>query len=356
MKILMIITGMKNGGAERVMSTLCNELSKNNTVRLLVLKNLETDYKISKRVEHRTCNVKNQNPFTSIISINKNIKEFNPDVVLSFMTKTNIVSLLSKIFFKIKIPFIICERANPSNAKFYLKLIRKVVYKEADGCVFQTKQAQDYYTSILKCPNRVLYNPLAPDFNIKPYLGKREKRIVCTARLSIEKNQQFLIQTFSEIHNEFKDYVLEIYGIGPMHKKLQNLINKLKANKYIFLMGRKDNIQNYIKNASLFVLPSNSEGMPNSLIEAMALGIPCIATNCPIGGPEILIDSSKNGILIDMNDKEQLKCAIRKILSDKEFANYLSKNSPKIIEKLDTDRVCLEWYAFISEVVKESNK
>lgn len=117
MKILMVITGMRSGGAERVMATLCNELSKRNTVRLLILKDLNCDYSLSDNVEIVTGNVKHQNFLKSISVIKNQIDNWKPDVVLSFMTKTNIVSIVAKLLSTCKVPIVIAERANPYNAK-----------------------------------------------------------------------------------------------------------------------------------------------------------------------------------------------------------------------------------------------
>ena len=92
----MVITGMKSGGAERVMATLCNELSKRNQVRLLVLKNKESDYEISDRIEFIAGNIKRQNVFQSVDFVKEQIEEWKPNVVLSFMTKTNIIAIIAK--------------------------------------------------------------------------------------------------------------------------------------------------------------------------------------------------------------------------------------------------------------------
>ena len=230
--------------------------------------------------------------------------------------------------------------------------MRKITYSTADGCVFQTKQAQDYYKNILKCESIIIRNPLSKNFNIKPYNGKRDKKIVCTARLSKEKNQQFLIKTFSKIKDKYKDYRLEIYGEGPTRDNLQKLIDELNINNRVKLMGRKKNIIDCIQDSSIFVLPSNSEGMPNALLEALALGIPSISTDCPIGGPADIIDNNENGILIPMNNQDALISAIEKIITDKKFANKISKNGTAVAESFATEKVCNEWEDYLIKVKK----
>lgn len=353
MKILAIITGMTNGGAERVMATLCNHFSKNNEVELCILKNKTSDYVISDKVKIVSGNIKNKNMVKSIKFIKEQIEEYQPDIVLSFMTKTNIVTLLAGKKAAYKCPIVISERANPYHTKGILDFLRKKTYKYTDGCIFQTKDAQEYYNNILKCESIVIRNPLSPDFKIKPYEGKREKKIVCTARLSKEKNQQLLIKSFAKIKNKYSDYKLEIYGEGPDKDSLQQLIDELNIGDRVKLMGRKKNIIDCIKKAAIFVLPSNSEGMPNALLEAMALGIPSIATDCPIGGSAILIKNNENGLLIPMNDEDKMIGAMEKIISNQDFSNRISQNAAKIVDYFESEKVCKEWEDYLI-IVKEN--
>ena len=347
-----VITGMTSGGAERVMATLCNEFSLKNDVRLIILKGKESDYYLADRISIIFGNIKNKNLFQSVYFVKKQIELYRPDVIISFMTKTNIVTLLSEQSSKYKCPVVISERANPFNTKGLLAFLRNKLYKYADGCVFQTKQAQDYYSDILKCKSVVIRNPLAADFN--PDI-ERKKKIVCTARLSVIKNQQLLIKAFSLIKEKYLDYKVELYGDGPNKDNLQKLICKLNLEKNIYLMGRKKNIIEYIKDASLFVLPSNSEGMPNALLEAMALGIPSIATNCPIGGPADIIDNYNNGILITMNNENELVRAIEKILDDKKFADKISKNATDVVKDFETKKICRIWESYLYSMLGSEN-
>lgn len=350
MKILATITGMTSGGAERVMATLCNELSNNNKVRLCIIKNDNSDYYISNHVDVKSGNVKHKNIFKSTLFLRKQIEDFKPDIVLSFMTKTNIIALISMQKSKYKCPVVISERANPYYTKGILSYVRQRLYPLADGCVFQTKQAQDYYSKILKCNSVVIRNPLSKDFAIEPFRGKRTKRIVCTARLSPEKNQQLLINSFAKIKEKYNDYILEIYGEGPDREKLEHLVKKLNLEDRVKLMGRRKDIIDATKDAGIFVLPSNSEGMPNSLLEAMSLGIPSIATNCPIGGSELIISNYKNGILIPMNDSRALVEAITKLIDDNKFAQMISEEGTKVKDDFNCDKVCKEWENYLLKI------
>ena len=103
--------------------------------------------------------------------------------------------------------------------------------------------------------------------------------------------------------------------------------------------------------ASVFVLPSNYEGMPNALMEAMALGIPCVSTDCPVGGPRKLIKNGYNGILVPMNDINAMSSALSDLLSDKDKQDYISKNNRKMIDDYSSNKIATQWINFILEVV-----
>ena len=356
MKILMIITGMQSGGAERVMATLCNELCKKNQVRLAIIKNSTSDYVLSENIEVTFGNVTNQNVNESVKFIKMEMETWKPDVAVSFMTKTNIVTLLAEKKCENSVPVIIAERANPYYEKTIFKLIRRFLYPRATGCVFQTEMASNYYKRIIKCESIVLRNPLNPDFYTETYKGKRTKRIVSVGRLSSEKNQKLLIKSFGKVATKYPDYKVEIYGDGPLKEELQLLIDNQENSAQIKLMGRKYNIQKYIRDAEIFVHPSNSEGMPNALLEAMALGCSCIATDCPIGGSAFIIENEKNGILIPMNDEERLCNELERLINNPEFARTLGKRAEKVIQDFAPEKVCEEWEEYIYRIAQRKRK
>lgn len=351
MKILMVITGMQSGGAERVMATLCNELVKNNKIRLICLRNDKSDYELDARVEFVSGYVKNKNMVKAILVVKKQIREWTPDVLLAFMNKSNVISLIANKLAGNQTKIVVAERANPYHTSSYMKLMRRMLYPSAQGAVFQTSLAQAYYKDILKCKNVVLRNPLSPDFNVIPYDGERKKKIVTMGRLSGEKNQKMLIEAFCLVANKHPEYSVEIYGDGPMKEELEQCIYQKNMENCVFLMGRKDNVIEYVKDASIFVLTSNSEGMPNALLEAMALGLPSIATDCPIGGSAVIIKDGVNGFLVPMNDAKTLSEKISSLIDNKNLAERFSLEARKVLEDFNTDKVCYQWEEYLRSVM-----
>ena len=345
----MVITGMQSGGAERVMATLCNALSKRHSVRLLAMKQAVSDYELSEAVEFIGGNVQNKSLAKSVAFTKKQMEAWEPDVVLSFMTKSNIIALLARMFSACRAPVVIAERANPYNARWIFRIIRRFLYPMADGCVFQTEQAKAYYNGILKCESVILKNPLNPDFVVSPYEGVRKKKVVTMGRLNPVKNQQLLIRAFAEIAPQHPEYTLELYGDGPLRQELEELIQSLGMEQRIFLMGRKHSVRDYVQDAEIFVLPSNAEGMPNALLEAMAMGLCCVATDCPIGGPAAIVRNGENGLLLPMDDCTAMAQALDKLMRNPELAERMGREARNISADFEFETVCAQWEAYLKK-------
>ena len=181
----------------------------------------------------------------------------------------------------------------------------------------------------------------------------KKKEIVAVGRLHWQKNYPLLIDAFSEISKKYKDYKLTIYGEGEERKRLQEIINNKKLTKRITLAGNVSDIKKYISSSKLFVMTSDFEGMPNSLIEAMVLGLPVISTDCPCGGPKELIENNKNGILIKVGNKDELINAIDKVLSNEKMASQLGLSAKKIVDKVNPNYINNQWKNFINEIYKK---
>jgi len=215
--------------------------------------------------------------------------------------------------------------------------------KLADGFVFQTEDAKLFYSKLLKGRGVVIPNPLFVEGMPEPYLGTREQRIVTAGRLVDQKNQKMLIEAFSIIASDYPNYILDIYGEGPNRSLLQNLILSKQLQDRVFLKGNVPDILERIKKASCFVMSSDFEGMPNALIEAMALGLPCISTDCPCGGPKELISDGLNGMLVKVGNVDNLADCLRRLLSNEKMANEMGSNAVKVREKLDAGKVVNDW-------------
>ena len=160
----------------------------------------------------------------------------------------------------------------------------------------------------------------------EPYIGKHEKEIVSVGRLNIPKNFPLLIRAFAKISEKHQDYILKIYGQGGLLESLKKLTRELGVEEKVEFPGYVNDIPKVLQKASLFVLSSHYEGMPNALAEAMSLGLPCISTDCPVGGPRFLINEEENGILVPVDDDDALADAIERVLNNEDLKEKLGKN------------------------------
>ena len=358
-RILFIISTLGSGGAERVLSELANYFSsKGLNVYILLLSKDDISYEVNKNVKIiYGCNeIKGKSRINKIFSrvklIKKYYKQIKPKVAISFLCTVNIYSCLVLGFLKTKL--IISERNDPkrSPANILIKLARKITYYLANGYVFQTDEAKGYFSKYIQAKSIVIPNPIKPNLP-EVYKGERTKRIVAVGRLEKQKNYPLLIKAFKLIVDDFKDYIVEIYGEGKQRKAITELINDLQLSDKVFLMGRHKDVHERIKDASLYVLTSDYEGMPNALMEAMALGLPCISVDCSGGGPRNLIENGINGILVDNNDEYVLSNEISKILQNEIFMNRLSKNGILVREKYSIETIGDKWLIYISKVLGE---
>ena len=154
------------------------------------------------------------------------------------------------------------------------------------------------------------------------------------------------------MHKLYPDYKLVIYGDGPQRKELEELSKELGIEESVEMPGYVSLIGDKIYNSSVFVLSSEFEGIPNALMEAMALGVPCVATDCPVGGPRYLIENMVNGILINMNDKSEMLKAIEYLLANPLQADKMGQRAKRIKEELSPCRIYSMWETYLENMTR----
>ena len=361
MNITIFIGGLSGGGAERVVCNLSNYLAKcGHKVEILTMAEDKPAYGLDCSVTrfslmNSTENLgKIQGVFVRIKRLISYLKKKNTDCYLVFLPVTIILLLLFKRL--IKAPIIASERANPESYSKYIKYLLKKLAKRTEGFVFQTNDAMDWYKDCTpRTIKEVIPNAINEEFIGKKYEGERKKVIVGAGRMNAQKNFGLLIRSFANVANDFPEYNLKIFGQGSLLDEHKNLAESLGIGDRVEFPGYVSNIGEQIKDASLFVLSSDYEGMPNALMEAMALGLPCVSTNCPCGGPEFLIDDGKNGLLVNVNDEKMITDAIKKVLSDEEMSKKLGENASKICETLAPEKIYGQWEEFILSVINGGN-
>lgn len=359
MKLTFFIGRLYGGGAERVACNLANYLVKNNHQVEIICMSDGGTYGLSSKVKRYNLLKQKEKRFfitDSIIRFYRLIKylcKHNIDSYIVFLPITTILLLKLKIFTKGKI--IASERVDPSNYSVRKQKQLRQVANKAAGWVFQTREEREWYgVSTGEAEIEIIPNAINSEFIQTPYEGNRRNVIVSVGRLTKQKRHDILIEAFNLIKDEFPNYGIEIYGDGDEEQNLQNLIKALNLNERIILKGNHSPIDEKIKDASLFVLSSDYEGIPNALMEAMVLGLPCISTDCDGGGAKFLIENGVNGLLVPKGDIYTLGEAMRTVLLNKEKAMCMGKEATKIQERLAPEIIYKRWEVFIKKVVNLS--
>ena len=277
-------------------------------------------------------------------------KEYKPDVILAFLGKNNLMAIGTAMLLPSKV--VVSVRGEPSMEYpgKILPWIAKFAFGFADGIIFQTKYAKEFFPKKVQKKAKLLCNPLNLAFIQPKYEGLRENSIVSVGRLDENKNHALLIRSFAKIAEEFKETKLTIYGEGNQREYLEKLIKQLGMEERIFLPGYITDVAKKIYNSKCFVLSSNTEGMPNSIIEAMALGVPVISTDCPCGGAAMLIQDGVNGFLVPVKDETAMADAMRKILENQELAGKMSDEAYISTQKYHPDTVNKEWEDYLEQI------
>lgn len=355
-KVVILIGALLGGGAERVTCDLANYLSEHDVQTEILTMSEETPaYVLNPTIKVSSLLSAEEkasflcNNIKRYFRLKKYLKHSDADCFVAMLSVSMILLLLMKKHIQGKL--ICAERSNPDIHPKWQKVLLKRLLRRADGFVAQTPNALSYYEKDLGCARRIIIpNAVSQQFFDITWKPER-KEIVAVGRLSEVKNHKFLLKAFSIIADDFPEYEIVIYGDGPLQNELMQTAEQLGIDDRIRFPGWLENIGNEISKAFVYVLTSNSEGMPNSLIEAMAIGMPVIATDCPSGGPASLIDDGVNGFLVPINGERILADKIRCILLNPKLARELAKAAKQSTYELISENIYGKWHQFILSTI-----
>jgi glycosyltransferase involved in cell wall biosynthesis len=252
-----------------------------------------------------------------------------------------------------KIPVISSERNDPRSMSAMRKVLRHLFLPHTDWLVVQTKKIKVYFPPKLQAKTSIIYNPVNDHVF---HLGevKKTDSIISVARLYPQKNQKIMIDAFAKIANEFPAYNLIIFGEGPMRGDLEEQLQNLQMQQRIFLPGRSQNVIDEMNKSKLFCLSSDYEGMSNSMIEAVCVGLPIVST-C-VSGTEELVNAGKNGLLVECGNSDALAAAMKNILTDDGKMKAYSEYSKGMGEIFKLDNIVNQWLMVIKKVINKKSK
>lgn len=343
-----IMPSMEGGGAERVVSVLASYFYKSGRDVTIHLFNRDAiEYEIPQGITiDRETLCKKQNlakKWHRFFHIRKLMIKYPNDVFISFFSMFNLYTLAAGIGLQTDI--IVSERLDPRKSipnKKFLFWLRNKLYARAKQIVFQTPDAKDFFPKNIREKGVVIANPLKEGLPER-FIGERRHEVVTFARLEPQKNYPLLLDAFEQFSQRHPDYILKIYGKGTMEEKLKDIVRKKGMEEKVQFNGFVKNLHETIRGAMMFVLPSDYEGLSNSMLEALAIGLPCVCTDCPPGGAKMFIKSGENGILVPVRDSAVMCEAMCWIAEQEGFRNRLSINAEKLRFELTTESICAKW-------------
>ena len=374
-KVLFLIPSLGGGGAERVFSCILRHIDRALFEPRLVVFEKKGEY-LADIPSDIAIDTLRENPgknalYGSVAPLlawrfAKLLRKERPDTVVSFMWYSNMVALLAKSLSGMKFPLIVSERYGFSVShegqmvEFLRRSVVRLLYPKADSLIvnsqemgFQLERSFNIDPEKVK----VIYNPVyiqgiaaaGSEEAEHPWYKETTPVIVAAGRLSKQKGFAYLIRAVAILNAAHVPCRLIILGEGSEKKGLQDLAEELGIADRVAFPGFKKNPYHYMANAALFVLSSLYEGFPNVLLEAQALGVPCVATRCPTGPDEIITDGV-NGLLVPPGDEKALAAAIKRLLGDVELRKKFSDAGRKKAEEFRVEKIVKQYEDLIERV------
>ena len=364
-RITLVISSLECGGAERVaslLSTYWSELGWTITVVTFSHPDKKPFHSLYKDTQYLPLDIALPSPnqiagilnvFHGIVALRQALKQTEPDVVLSFGDTTNVRVLLAGI--GLKKPIVVSERSDPAFAPIRRpwSFLRRLTYVFANRIVVQSRGAKNYFSSYPEEKLAIIPNPIPASANNTPLKNDplRKPTVVSIGRLSEEKRFDLLLKAFAGLWGRHPDWNLKIFGEGPLRQELEATAQSLGLDPKTTFLGQTDRPQEALRQADLYVLSSRFEGFPNALCEAMAAGLPVIATDCPSGPREIIHDGI-DGLLVSNGDVRALTDAMDKLVSDKALRHRLGSEATHITDRFPMEKIAAMWEEVFREAIR----
>lgn len=363
MKVTFVISALFAGGAERVISIMANYWARKGWgVTILSFDDGETPpfFEVDPSVRRMSLGLLGdsagliagiRNNINRVVRLRQAILRSQPDAVISFVDKTNVLTLFATLGLKLEV--MVSERTNPYQYSIgrIWGALRWWVYSRADRIIVQTHAARAYFLPKFQRTVSVIPNPVLPSSSNYAMVNHRPAgcMILAMGRLSKEKGFDDLLYAFRKVNDQHPGCTLTIIGEGPERGELELLRERLGLSGCVLLPGLVTTIEVFLRQASMFVLSSRFEGFPNALCEAMAYGLPVIATDCRSGPREIIRDG-EDGLLVPPGDLDALAAAMDSLMSDPERRARLGGRAMDITQRFGVEKVMGMWEKILEPI------
>ena len=388
MKIIYLLASLGSGGAERVVSLLANRMCEDgHDIQIVCLKYNDVYYTLHDKIKVVAATEHASNRIMELFWLRKYIQREKPDVVIPFTEGVYCFTILALL--GTRIPIIASERLDPAAMSLPRKILKRLLLPYADWLVVQTESIKAYFPKRIQKKTSVIYNPVNDEAFENPRMDSRvqsskrkradsydhsghdfchnsskqtsltdlvapkiqsskQNRIISVARLYPQKNQKMMIEAFARIANEFPDWQLVIFGEGPLRSSLELLVKSLQLDGRVLLPGRTEHVIEELRKSKIFCLSSDYEGMSNSMIEAICVGLPIVSTK--VSGTKELVEEKGTGLLVDLNDVDSMAIALKKLIGDDTLREEMSNNGKNAAELFKLETIIANWYQLLDQL------
>lgn len=282
-------------------------------------------------------------------------KEHKADIIIGFTELPNVMAKL--VGMSLRIPSIMSERGDPKRTGVGTSLKGKIVLhliNRSKGGVFQTDGAKAFYGRGLQKRGIVIPNPIFITGEV-PFVpcDKREKSVVSVGRLdNFQKRYDVMLDAFKFFSEKHPEYTLKLYGRGGDEELIKSWVTERGLDNKVRFMGLTTQPMQDTAGDGMFLITSDFEGISNSLLEAMAVGLPCISTDHTPGGARLLITDHENGLLAPIADAQGLANAMCEYAEDPTLAAKCGTNARDVINRFAPSRIIDMWENYILKLTK----
>lgn len=395
MRISFVTANLGSGGAERVISLLANQFClRGHEVEIIFFRDRLVFYELDERVKvvisGEECH--SDAMWRKMLWLRKYIKTTKPDVVIPFRVSVYCTTILS--LFGSNIPIVASERIDPHIPDSYWTVLRKLLLPFVKHLVVQTSYIKSYYPKFIQKKTSVIPNPVREEAFENPRMDSRvqsskrkradsydnsghdfchnsskqtsltdlvapkiqsskQNRIISVARLAPQKNQKMMIEAFAKVADEFPDWQLVIFGEGPLRSSLELLVKSLQLDGRVLLPGRTEHVIDELRKSKVFCFSSDYEGMSNSMLEAVCVGLPIITTK--VSGTEDIITDGENGFIVPVNDEDAMVQSLRVLMADGQLMKEMGERNRQKAHLFSIDGIYAQWEKLIQSVVRDGN-
>lgn len=368
LRIMLFIHSLHAGGAERVAVDLANQWHiHGHDVIVVTQTDVSGDvYELNRHIERVALNTAGLSGIMAnlrrLYVLRKAMQRYRPDIVLGMMTTASILSVIASTGLRTRV--IATEHTHPPSqnlSSFWLKLRRRT-YPRAAKVVALTRDTASWIVNhvpgsdMAVIPNAVHWPLADSEPKVTPPSRNGRCRLLAVGRLHTDKGFDILIDAFRDLAQVFPDWDLVILGEGAEREQLQAQIDAAGLADRISMPGRVGNMRQWYQACDIYVLSSRVEGLSNSLLEAMACGMPSVAFDCETGPREIIRPDIDGLLVTPVEDPQALAAALSGLMHDKQARKTLASRAVDVRDRFSMRRVLSLWQEVFNDIQHHEKK